>query len=215
MKIFLHGRKRSGKDTLADKLVELDPNIKRWALAEPVKMLCSNLFIGINVYSGDRELFGLYSLNTDLNIHKYILDTFKVDCNKKHYELISKLKSLLSEYKSNDQYYISPRKVLEIVGTELFKNYVDPLFWIKLVPKDVNLITDVRFLDEFNFFKDRGYISVIIDKIPDYEITHISDTGLPKELFDIVFEYKYCEDPTSLKDNVNHQCKIILEKVFL
>lgn len=215
IKIMIHGRKRTGKDTLADGLeAAVHPNkLNRWALADPLKDLLECMFHGINVRSGDRDLFNLYQLNTNIDYNYYFYTRYKIN-NVNHDIVKRKVREILSPYlKSDNIYYISPRKLLEKIGTDVFKE-LDNKFWLNLVPDNINIVTDIRFLDEFSFFLDKGFFSVKIDKPLDYEIAHKSDLGLDSEFFDIVIPYIYYKNKEELVEYTKRNCALIIKEYF-
>ena len=59
----------------------------------------------------------------------------------------------------------SPRELLQIIGTDCFRNLVDPEFWVKVGIRDINLMTnsgfdvvvsDCRFPNEIEAIKNLG-----------------------------------------------------------
>jgi dephospho-CoA kinase len=115
--IGLLAKKRNGKDTVADYLVENYGFIKL-SFADPVKQACKHIFSLTN-----EQLYG---------DKKEIID---------HY------------------WKKTPRELLQIVGTDMFRNNFDKHIWIKSLKKkyldiiknnqNANIvISDVRFLNE-------------------------------------------------------------------
>jgi len=69
----------------------------------------------------------------------------------------------------------TPRKAMQIIGTELFRNNFNNNIWIyslfkKIEKRNINntkfLITDCRFLSEYEFLKNIGCFFVLIERSP-------------------------------------------------
>lgn len=80
---------------------------------------------------------------------------------------------------------MSGRKFLQFVGTELFRNNIDPDFWVKLYENNVKtaikkyyfpvLTPDVRFANESQSIKRMGGIVVYVDRPGISTMTHESE----------------------------------------
>lgn len=123
--IGMVGKAGSGKDTVADYLVEKHDFVK-FALADPLK-------------AGVKSVF--------------MLD------DKTVYDRIEREKPL------KDFPDWSARKLLQFVGTELFRTHFDSDIWAKLLLKriresDKNKIvcSDIRFPNEYNILKDNNEV---------------------------------------------------------
>lgn len=91
---------------------------------------------------------------------------------------------------------MTPRRFMQLVGTELFRERLDRLVWVKLAArqmvakKDWHLvIPDIRTLDEVQLVKDSGGLMIKISR-PGYEVPilaqdHVTERGIPDELVDI------------------------------
>ena len=93
----------------------------------------------------------------------------------------------------------SPRKALQIVGTDVIRNHFDEAFWIKAVKRKILnstnhiVITDVRFPNEAKMIKSMGgnIIQVIRGELPEWwdeascfnkGLTKIEDCKLLKDI---------------------------------
>jgi len=54
----------------------------------------------------------------------------------------------------------SPRRLLQLIGTEFFRDSIDNQFWCKIAPKADVIYTDVRFAEEYNLTKSLGGVVV-------------------------------------------------------
>lgn len=90
------------------------------------------------------------------------------------------------------RYKTSPRRLLQVTGTEFFRDVISKSFWTDVAPKRNVVYTDVRFANELDFVHDnRGLILKIVNTnqqviqstthaseqlvytaTPDYTITH-------------------------------------------
>ena len=89
---------------------------------------------------------------------------------------------------------LTPRKLLQLLGTECGRQIIHPNIWVNSLfadyKKDSNwIITDVRFTNEAQTIKDRGGIMIRINR-PLYRLDdqHPSETALDNYNFDYVIE---------------------------
>ena len=64
---------------------------------------------------------------------------------------------------------LSGRKIMQIIGTEIIRDYADVNFWVNCLQEEINksdadiiLVGDVRFTNEYQFIKNQGGITVKI-----------------------------------------------------
>lgn len=92
--------------------------------------------------------------------------------------------------------HVTPRLLLQAIGTQGVRNYVDPRFWIWLAEEkyDASLapvvVTDVRFLEEAEWVREKGGQIWRILRNTRAEITgianHASEAGLPMHPDDVL-----------------------------
>lgn len=160
MLIGITGKKYSGKDTIADYLVE-NYNFTKKSMAQPLKEACKIIFnlTDDQIYTSEKEI--------------------------------------------NDPRWnnVKPREILQVVGTDLFKNeiykYLPKLdkisdtVWIQHFKqwyknnKHLNIVlSDIRFKDEINMIKQLGGIVIKVERNLDNNDTHSSEN----DLNDVKFE---------------------------
>lgn len=154
--IGLTGKKRSGKDTTADYLVE-KYGFEKISFATPLKEICKILFS-----FSDNQLYG----------------DEKEEIDKR--------------------WDISPRKVFQFIGTNLFRDRMSELipnieknFWVKcteeILESKLNkniVVTDCRFDNEVNVIKKhKGYVFRINRENNNID-THSSETEIENLLVD-------------------------------
>lgn len=157
MIIAVIGKKRSGKDTFADYLVN-NYGFKKYGFGNPVKEICKLMFD-----------FSQEQIDTDLKEEKDI------------------------------RWNITPRETFQIIGTEFGRNFINQKlpnlncyneqFWIrkfelwyykqiKLNPNIKIVISDVRFLNEFECLKKLNAVFVKISRNTGLLDNHISENDL-------------------------------------
>ena len=89
-----------------------------------------------------------------------------------------------------DPYWkLTPRYLMQFLGTDLLRKQFDPDIWIKLMEKKIGsgegwIITDVRFRNEAEFIKSRGGIIIKIVR-PSIDIADDHES----EVQDISYDY--------------------------
>jgi len=192
--IGLAGVKTSGKTTVSDIIMELISNSKESALADKLKNVSAEAF-GLSRDSFDLQSLKEVPFNSgpkffNSNSIKSILDGFGIECDK---TLLNKItKSLVNTPLE------TPRRIAQIVGTELLRVYGTPDIHCEQVSlyDDITIISDIRFTNEFEYFNKLENIKFIplyihrqgAEKVVDLKTSHASETS--------VFEF-------------NHKCKMI------
>lgn len=75
-------------------------------------------------------------------------------------------------------FHTSPRVILQLLGTEFFRERIRNDFWTAIAPKAGNVITDMRFPNEIDFVKECDGITVGIERPSQ---TSISSSGHSSE----------------------------------
>lgn len=91
-------------------------------------------------------------------------------------------------------YGLSPRRFMQLLGTEFIRNMIDSNFWVnrlemKLNPATLNIITDVRFDNEAEMIRDNGGVILRISRhevMPSSTDIHASEMPLPLHVTDRV-----------------------------
>jgi len=171
MKIYgLCGQKQSGKNTFAIMAKEyLHNGTRDIALADPLKKFCIDYL--------DLSLAGCYGSDDDKNA---IVGTWSIFGEK-----------IRSKFQKNKDDKISNREILQIVGTEIFRDCFRPTFWVDLLKQKLDeitliednvgliFITDVRFENEIQMIKEMGGKTVrIIRDLDRYGLLHRSEAGI-------------------------------------
>lgn len=117
----------------------------------------------------------------------------------------------------NDDYWnITPRKILQYVGTDLFRNQLSNIipnikdnFWIynmdlriKNCNSDYVIITDVRFKNELEFIKNNNGMVIFIERNISNNDNHVSENSIKKSDCDYVVSNNTNID--ELKKNISN-----------
>lgn len=213
MLFALTGAAGSGKDTAADRILQKYPSVTRASLAAPIKEL-ANRWLGINedyLQRGVKE--SLVAFNIKAPQFK-CLDLIIYDMFKDHplinmvsvktvagaiYDNILKDNMFcnVSEEEVAPQFLITtPRRILQIIGTEGFRECISDSFWLDIAPKENVIITDVRFPNEVQWVKDNGgvLVKVVRDNKKIEASDHVSEQGVPDEACDqVVYNHQDIE----------------------
>jgi hypothetical protein len=143
MIIGIGGEKGSGKDTAAQVLIDKH-GFTRTAFADPLKQLISKA-LGIDLlYFYDRHL-----KDKDFDQPRIIsIKEIRNIC-----DLCGASPTVFKELCMFNWSANSPRELMQIIGTEMVRNFVDHLYWVKQTMKQVNngkrwVITDMRMSNE-------------------------------------------------------------------
>jgi len=193
MIIGLAGKAGSGKSTCAE-ILRKQTGYTRYSLATPIKEFFRHLF-----WWDDEHLFG--HLKETVVVTPFVSAVDIVSAAKhtgihyvEHYHLLKNFRLVFSEYLLEQdnfddgyihcQYKISPRKALQLFGTEVCRT-INENVWLDCAAaayaKSGNklIIDDVRFENEAQFLCEHGFIVNIVGKETTTEcITHASEAGL-------------------------------------
>lgn len=200
--IGFNGKKGSGKDTAGEILSQLT-NIPTYALANPLKIICSELFgfTDNDIHGTAKETiqeFQLVSWKDKLitlsrDYFGELADEISNDILIDDFYKIVLLPNLRSENEDMQSALVrtSPRNILQLFGTN-FARRIDKEVWIKLADKAYEqsgalIITDVRFNNEAKWIKSKNglIVNLLRDKVENSGDTHSSEAGIDKELIDI------------------------------
>ena len=201
--IALCGRAGSGKDTAADILMDnyVDVDMKRYALASPIKEL-AKAWLGWKDHHVERvEGFDREApVYIPLNDRFYCLDILIYDRFKFHLVTpeMAKVTStsilnaltegngdnvLTNKEGTESVLRTTPRKVLQVIGTEGFRDTISKDFWLECAPEDNVVITDVRFPNELEFFRKKEANILHIHRGNSQEVSeHESEQNLKADL---------------------------------
>lgn len=106
----------------------------------------------------------------------------------------------------------SPRVILQLMGTEFFRNSIDNDFWTAIAPKKDAIITDVRFDNEITHVQKDGGVVIAI-KRPSGE--KISSSGHSSEKVDKIQDRcDYTIENDGTLADLNSMVKVILNDMI-
>lgn len=193
--LAISGRKQSGKDTVARYLqgkLYQDFNGYRSAIthfAEPLKNMIHDVF-GVPsqlLYGTDEDKNTLTDIHWD-NLPMNIRVAYSVSLD-------------IEGHTTGDIPVFIPksgamtiREVLQVIGTDIFRNMIDYDVWAKSIFRknwgniDLVIIPDCRFENEVKQVKDHGGFVMRINRNTGLTDTHLSETALDNYMFDSVID---------------------------
>ena len=164
MLIAISGRARSGKDTIANVLIK-NFGFKRVAFADKLKEICSDVFdLPLNMFHRDEFKDRAFEepIIIDVGHVKNLVKRLEeyTSINNEAYE------ALLSQ--GCDKVLLSPREILQFVGTDLCRNCVKDSIWLDIfnsILKNTDghiVCTDARFTNERNLIKSFGGMNMLV-----------------------------------------------------
>jgi len=208
MRVFigLTGVKTSGKTTAFNFLKEQFPEIQEVMLAKKLKDVCAECL------EFERDCLELPELKEK---EFYI----PVELDQKNLENIFKSFNLIVEFDKHVRPHIgkvlhTPRKVAQYIGTEVLRSVVNSIHCdsaIDSLPTEgIFVITDIRFIDEFDYFKT-GYPTSFFPMHIQNRIAemNVDDHPSEKQVLDIA---KRCE--TIDNNGTLENLKVNITKAF-
>ncbi|AWY10278.1 deoxynucleoside monophosphate kinase [Acinetobacter phage AM101] len=209
--VSIVGKKRSGKDTMADYMVE-ELGAVKYALALPIKKVLFETYSELNLstksglslsfadFNGDspydRESPLILS-NSDVNdwlrkCIKILIEQYGLREN-----LTSGFESYLSVFNSINR-NIEPwtvRRLMQILGTDLVCEHYDKYFWLRLMMNQyitefangakIFIVTDIRQQHEIDFMRFINARLIFVERDSINTITntdnHITEAGLQRQ----------------------------------
>lgn len=200
--ISFSGKKQTGKDTAVkmatEMLVTHGKRVTNYAFADPIKKEICITILGL-----DKDL--VYGTDADKEtLTQYSWDTFPEYIRSK-YSSKNYIDGFLykTELRTGPMSY---REVMQIVGTDIFREMFDMEVWTKTAFRkdwsgyDVVFFTDCRFPNEKRVTEQSGGTIIRLERETGLEDEHLSETALDEEEFEYL--YKNNGSFTELKDFV-------------
>lgn len=217
MIIGIAGKMRSGKDTLADilqyhywngldgpvsyssyKLMGTYNKFKIRKFADPIKDIICDL-LGVDRHTLEYNEFK--NKNLGENWKAYGLTMYPGD--KDHIFSSHEQRDAFIKREKIDHSYVlwereyTPRDLMQIIGTEFFRNQLHPNTWINAVLKDYRpdisnwIISDVRFINEAEAIKDRGGFIIRITRDTELRFPELWEEFQSQDKYDEWDEFLY------------------------
>lgn len=202
--ISLSGDKGCGKSTIANALIQANKHYVKLSFATPLKVFLSSILEQDNDQEVVREAMYGDKDNTYVHFNPGMLDTSFQLAEMQANINIATTAAMFTKwaYEFNDSELVkgpvSGRRLLQVVGTEFFRNEVYSTFWTDLMHLKIQeakkssktvIVDDTRFPDEFRLLEGLGFLMVKIQGTTDKNSnsTHDSETSLDGQSFDVVF----------------------------
>lgn len=203
--IGFSGQKQSGKSTACKMLASLNPEIIEVSLAAKLKQVCATTF-DLSLASMDSNLQKEMEFDPPIYMEDYhilsILEAYKNEIDGKEVNIRPHIGKI----------FYTRRQILQYVGTELLRS-IDAEIHTKALylrmqqfPEASYVISDIRFPNEFDFFKEKYgnlfecyYINNKLAELKASKDTHASEL-LVKETMK---KCEVIENNTSLNDYEN------------
>ena len=166
MIICLSGASRAGKDSIADVLVR-DFKYVKVAFADGLRELASSVFDMLPsqfIDADKKEAPFLYPIRLDEEHLGHML------------QIIENIWQIPVSKASKDKMLLlvgtemtTPRKLLQIIGTDVVRDCIDDQFWIKALEHKIGnladvVITDARFSGERDFAREKGALMCLVKR---------------------------------------------------
>lgn len=145
----------------------------------------NNLLIGITGKKGvGKDTVADFLVDTYAYNKYAFADPLKRGCMEMfglNYDQVYETKEVLDEY-----WGITPRYILQTIGTDLVRENFDKNFWVLRLEKDIKkkilsnniVISDVRFQNEVDMIRKYNGIIIKVERETHYVDVHISEKGL-------------------------------------
>ena len=211
--IGLAGVKTSGKSTVAEMIKQIHTNAKESALADKLKNVSAQAFDLKREYFDSQDLKEV-PLETVKFLTKpkisYIINSFNIDATEDQENMVhEKLKDIPLE---------TPRRIAQIVGTELLRTFGGEDIHcdqVQINNSGITVISDIRFPNEFKYFNNKDNILFVplyiqrdlAEKEVDLKTSHPSETLI----------FTFCDKCIKINNNGSlestfNQVKSILDK---
>jgi hypothetical protein len=183
--IGLAGVKTSGKSTVANMIMSLVPNAREAALADKLKNTCAQVF------EVPREYFDRQDLKEVPFDEPKRLGALQIGAILESFGVHMTSREIDSKFEVIGMMLETPRKIAQIVGTEVLRQAGNEDIHcdnVELNNEGVTVISDLRFPNEFNYFKNNKDIYFMPLYISRQEAEqHVTEDSHPSEK--CVFEF--------------------------
>jgi hypothetical protein len=237
--IGIIGLAGSGKDTLCNALLKQLPGFSRYAYADPLKeftmcVLPLNRQQCYDVVAKETEIEFVIDHNKLKQAFELWFSTiapcYIITHRSPEYYFQAFMGALSTEYKTKNAWWVAdilallginhdyvfkttPRKLLQLIGTDFFRRHVDENFWINLAPKSNIIVSDVRFENEIDHILHNDGIMV---KIVDPALNEISSSSHVSESLskqDIECDITVINDKTKGIEALDASAALIINKL--
>lgn len=192
--ILLNGQIGIGKSYIADKIVE-KYDAKKESFAGELKYLSLKI---LQMLSNSISSQAVYGNSVDKMQKVYIHNVFMIPsviklvyrylqehniCPYKSQTNYLNVTKILTELLTKE--YVTPREVMQLVGTEIIRDNIDKDFHVKSVQQRINnspykifVIDDYRFINEYQGLANVDKLALVIKRDNDVKYNHSSENGI-------------------------------------
>jgi hypothetical protein len=167
MIIGVVGKKGSGKTTLAN--IAVSNGFTPVAFADPLKDIISQVFDISKSILNDPEAKENYQLSIELT-NDVVSELLRTASEK--YESVPMYTRNFALSNFQPAFITNPRQLLQVVGTDIFRNLVDKNYWLNSFIKNIDLqakdiiVHDLRFQNELDLIKNKLYGKIVVIERP-------------------------------------------------
>jgi hypothetical protein len=195
MLVTLSGKAHAGKSEVAKVLIKHFSFVEH-TLAYTLKRMCETVFF-MSEYDTEDPVGKETPFDKPIQVDAdHVIDLLMYLKFQLGLQLAQETKDIIRESMLALPPLVSPRKVLQFIGTEVLRKalgedvHVD--FWerqFKKNPSKEVVVTDVRFSNEKKYFQIKGGLQILVLDGTENEgvITHKSELGWDKKEFDLIF----------------------------
>lgn len=180
MIVAFGGKKRAGKGTMADVLVNKF-NYTKVSFADGLRNLAANVF-GIDVKNFTDDNLKEQPFTNPIIFTEGHLGLLIADLEDQGFHVDEQSLTRLST--SLGTTFNNPRHLLQILGTDIIRKHYDDRIFLKMLDKKINqladvVVDDVRFGVEREFLRERGAVLCLVVR-PSFSLTdsHSSENDL-------------------------------------
>ena len=221
MIIGISGKMGSGKDTVGEFTQEFHPEFQIKKYADKLKYMVCLLLNCTREQLEDRE-FKEKELGPEWKVYKVSYEIDEFNTKNELFRTLEVAKHFMMTYSLAYKNVkiateiLTPRKILQLLGTECGRRIIHPDIWVNSTISEYTneqnwIITDVRFPNEAAAIRERDGILIKIERpTDDLNATHESETALDNYEFDYIIENTGTLE--QLKKMVESLTKIIIHE---
>ena len=221
--IAISGKKQSGKSTLCDYLKGKEADIEIFSFADSLKQKVCVDILGLTynqVFGTDEDKNSLTRYTWD-KLPKFIREAYSTKINDIPIAWSESGKTFQYEsYTEPRTGQMTAREIMQIVGTDIFRNMFDDSVWVDSTIRDIKasnctiaLIADCRFPSEVNIVLEQGGSVIRLTRSIDNKDLHPSETALDDYPFDTTEGCFVINNHNKSIEWKNEQVKLLMESL--
>jgi len=196
--IGIAGKARSGKDTVADLLLDLPESywLEKYNLADPLKGFVNEWLgwdyrhsygalkdVDLPITPPDYEVFPV--LLIDKFHGKLSVSDAITACNLMKDSINQAPSYIDKDLNGGKIVVVSPRKVYQWFGTDVMRS-INDTFWLDIAPTESVIIPDIRYENEAEWVRSQGGVMIHVSRDYNPPVSdHISENGVERHTGEI------------------------------